>query len=220
MQPQLDYTQLAWEEMVAVIRALQIEMKRRNPIGINMYMGPMYAAHAALDEIARAEKDHPTCEAGPGVDEEPEPVTAACAHVPARPDVDLTLCWLCGIEIIPDPDTHLWRPLTASETLVKYETIRELRNLFLWVHPHEFNRILLERLETKSAPAIRLAESLLGRWIIVNGLHDDLAWSGSRWVPHRSGLPAGPVQISNWETREQAAAYAAEHFPERQADAH
>jgi hypothetical protein len=33
-----------------------------------------------------------------------------CGHVPARPDVDLTLCWKCGIDMIADADTHLWRP--------------------------------------------------------------------------------------------------------------
>jgi len=61
----LDFTKLTWEQMRDVVRALQIEMKRRNPIFINAYMGPLYAAHANLDEIAKAEKNHPTSEAGP-----------------------------------------------------------------------------------------------------------------------------------------------------------
>lgn len=142
-----------------------------------------------------------------------------CGHVPARPDVDLTLCWKCGVEIIPDPDTHLWRPLTATEKLVKHETTRQLRDLFFSVHSSEYQRILFERLENQQAiPAIRLAEAITGRWIVVNGQSEDLAWSGSRWVPHRLGLPAGDAQISNFETRDQAAAYAARQFLGKTAD--
>jgi hypothetical protein len=56
-------------------------------------------------------------------------MTDTCKHVPARPDVDMTNCFLCGIEIIADPWTHLWRPLTLAETLVKVETARKLRDL-------------------------------------------------------------------------------------------
>lgn len=151
---------------------------------------------------------------------EPKPVatipedtmTDTCKHVPARPDVDLTLCWICSVEIIPDPDTHLWRPLTASEKLVKHEVTRQLRDLFHSVHPSEFGRVLHERLEIKGAPAIRLAEGFLGHWIIVNGQDESLAWSGSRWVPHRHGYPTGDVQVCNFETREEAKTYAEERF--------
>jgi hypothetical protein len=142
-------------------------------------------------------------------------MNAPCGHVPARPDVDLTLCWKCGGEIIPDPDTHLWRPLTAAEKLVKYEAIRRCRELFFNVHQSEYSRILLDWLEVR-VPAIRIAENMLGRWIIVNGQSEDLAWSGSRWVPHRHGLDLiGPnaVPVCNWVTREEAQAYADEHFP-------
>jgi hypothetical protein len=136
-----------------------------------------------------------------------------CGHVPARPDVDLTICWICGVEIIPDPDTHLWRPLTDAERLVKHEVIRQLHDLFFALPPAEFHCVLAERLVIGEAPAIRLAEDLLGRWIIVHGHYEDLAWSGSRWVPHRKGVPTGGVQISNFATREEAKAYAEKHFP-------
>jgi hypothetical protein len=44
----------------------------------------------------------------------------------------------------------------------------------------------------------------LGRWVIGNVLRPGLAWSGSRWVPHHDGLPAGDAQVSNWESREAA----------------
>ncbi len=137
----------------------------------------------------------------------------ACGHVPARPDVDLTICWLCGEEIIPDPDTHLWRDLTAAERLVKLETIRQCRDLFFVLHQSEYTRTLWEKIETKLAPSIRLAENAFGRWIIVNGRDESLAWSGSRWVPQRNGFPEGDVQICNFEDRAEADVYAKEHFP-------
>lgn len=134
-----------------------------------------------------------------------------CGHVPARPDVDLTLCWKCGVEIIPDPGTHLWRPLTAAEILVKHETIRRCRELFLTVTWAEYLCALDEWLAIREQPAIRLAESIMGRWIIVHGQNPDLAWSGSRWVPHTRGLPIN-IQVCNFETRQQAHEYAVEHF--------
>lgn len=65
---QLDFTQFTWEELGLVIRAVWTEMKRRNPIGINMYEGAMLQSFSAIDEIGKAEKDNPTCEAGPGID--------------------------------------------------------------------------------------------------------------------------------------------------------
>jgi hypothetical protein len=44
-----------------------------------------------------------------------------------------------------------------------------------------------------------VSENAFGRWVIVNAANRDLAWSGSRWVAHRNGLPAGGVQVSNFE---------------------
>jgi hypothetical protein len=64
----LDYTTLTWGEMAEIIVSIWREMKRRNPIGINCYQSPMFNAVAAIDEIAKAEKYNPTCEAGPGID--------------------------------------------------------------------------------------------------------------------------------------------------------
>lgn len=65
---QIDLTKFTWLEMALVIRMLWTEMKRRNPIGINCYEGAMGGAYFAIDEIAKAEKGNPTCEAGPGID--------------------------------------------------------------------------------------------------------------------------------------------------------
>jgi hypothetical protein len=48
----------------------------------------------------------------------------------------------------------------------------------------------------------------LGRWVLGNLEQPELAWSGSQWMPHRHGLPAGKVQISNLGSREEAWLYA------------
>lgn len=46
-----------------------------------------------------------------------------------------------------------------------------------------------------------IAPTTMGRWAIANAEDPELAWSGSQWVPQRRGLPAGPVQVSNFETK-------------------
>lgn len=48
------------------------------------------------------------------------------------------------------------------------------------------------------------AENLLSRWMIVKAEDPGLAWSGSRWVGHRQGMPTGGVQISNWAMKPEA----------------
>ena len=51
-----------------------------------------------------------------------------------------------------------------------------------------------------------LTHSIFERWIIVNADEQNLAWSGSRWVEHHRGLPAESIQISNFESVEEALA--------------
>lgn len=55
------------------------------------------------------------------------------------------------------------------------------------------------------------AEGILGRWVIIS-VDSGLAWSGSRWVPHRQGIPAGDAQVCNFATREETQQYIDEHF--------
>jgi hypothetical protein len=55
----------------------------------------------------------------------------------------------------------------------------------------------------------KLEVGLTGRWYIANKFRERLAWTGSAWSPHEQGIGL-PVQISNFETREEAAEYAAE----------
>ena len=64
----MDLTKLTWNELASLILDVWFAMKRRNPIGINMYGGALHGAYAAVKEIADAEDDNPTAEAGPGVD--------------------------------------------------------------------------------------------------------------------------------------------------------
>ena len=56
---------------------------------------------------------------------------------------------------------------------------------------------------------VRLRQSAFDRWIVVEAANEGMAWSGSRFVPiTMDGLPASDVQVSNLDTREEAAAYA------------
>lgn len=64
----MDYTKLTWNELADVIIGVWLEMRRRNPIGINMYSRPLMTAYHAVKEIAEAEKDNLTAEAGPGTE--------------------------------------------------------------------------------------------------------------------------------------------------------
>jgi hypothetical protein len=63
----MDLKKMTFAQLVGVVESVWLEVKRRNPIGVNMYGGPFSAAAANLREIGKAEKSNPTCEAGPGV---------------------------------------------------------------------------------------------------------------------------------------------------------
>ncbi len=57
---------------------------------------------------------------------------------------------------------------------------------------------------------VRLRQNAFDRWIIVDAANENLAWSGSRFVPITDeGFPASDVQVSNLDTREAAAECAA-----------
>lgn len=56
----------------------------------------------------------------------------------------------------------------------------------------------------------KLRQNAFDRWIIVDAADESKAWSGSGFVPiTMEGFPASDVQVSNLDTREEAAAYAA-----------
>ncbi len=57
---------------------------------------------------------------------------------------------------------------------------------------------------------VRLRQNALGRWIIVKAVDERTAWSGSRFVPiTEDGFTARDIQVSNLDTRDSAAEYAA-----------
>jgi hypothetical protein len=57
---------------------------------------------------------------------------------------------------------------------------------------------------------VRLRQNAFDRWIVVDATDESMAWSGSRFVPiTEQGLPASNVQVSNLDTREEAAEYSA-----------
>jgi hypothetical protein len=56
---------------------------------------------------------------------------------------------------------------------------------------------------------VRLRQNAFDRWIVVDAANEAMAWSGSRFVPITvEGFPASDVQVSNLDTREDAAEYA------------
>lgn len=63
----------------------------------------------------------------------------------------------------------------------------------------------MERREAK------LVKGILDRWILVHPHYPDMAWSGSRWVPHDQGLPMAYVQVSNFTDEQAAKEYASDH---------
>jgi hypothetical protein len=57
---------------------------------------------------------------------------------------------------------------------------------------------------------VRLRQNAFDRWIVVDAADESKAWSGSRFVPiTEDGFPASNVHVSNPDTREEAAEYAA-----------
>jgi hypothetical protein len=59
---------------------------------------------------------------------------------------------------------------------------------------------------------IGVIQGALGRCVIIHNNHPGLAWSGSRWVPHREGIPTGDTQVCNFATYTEALEYIDEHF--------
>ena len=66
----IDCSNMTWMQMYRVVVAVWKEMKKRNPIGINMYARYVEAGAAALKEIAEGEVYNFTSECGP---KEPKP---------------------------------------------------------------------------------------------------------------------------------------------------
>lgn len=61
----LDYSKLTYKQMAGIVRSIAAEVKERNPIFVNAYLQPIYAAIASLEEISGGEVDNPTSESGP-----------------------------------------------------------------------------------------------------------------------------------------------------------
>lgn len=61
----LDCSQLTYQQMADLVRAVWIELKDRNPIGVNAYTAALAQAVTDLEEIHEAEIDNFTSESGP-----------------------------------------------------------------------------------------------------------------------------------------------------------
>lgn len=66
----IDCTKLTYRQMADVVEAIGVEVKRRNSIGVNLYVGYIRQAWAAVDEISDGEASNFTSEHGP---KEPKP---------------------------------------------------------------------------------------------------------------------------------------------------
>jgi hypothetical protein len=57
---------------------------------------------------------------------------------------------------------------------------------------------------------VRLRQNAFDRWIVIDAMDESMAWRSSRFVLITDeGFPASDVQVSNLDTREEAAEYAA-----------
>lgn len=61
----LDCSQLTYEQMADIVRAIRNEVAERNPIFVNCYLGAINVAIDALEEISGGEVGNPTSESGP-----------------------------------------------------------------------------------------------------------------------------------------------------------
>lgn len=59
------YSRTSYSKMAAEIEKIGNELKRRNPIGVNLYHGAVVNACLALLEVSEGEKWHFTSECGP-----------------------------------------------------------------------------------------------------------------------------------------------------------
>jgi uncharacterized protein (TIGR02452 family) len=84
-----------------------------------------------------------------------------CCHCPSQVS-DLAVCSHCRVEIVLSPDDpDQWRPLTATEKLVKRETLRQVYDLSTSLSQPEFQRILLETMEPEEALWHRSVENMM-----------------------------------------------------------
>ena len=61
----LDCSELTYQAMADIVRSIRIEVKKRNPIFVNAYIGAISVCIDALDEISSGEEENPTSEIWP-----------------------------------------------------------------------------------------------------------------------------------------------------------
>jgi hypothetical protein len=60
-----DLKRMKYREMADMVEAVENEIQRRNPIGVNFYTPAIHHVAELIREISRGEKDNFTSEAGP-----------------------------------------------------------------------------------------------------------------------------------------------------------
>lgn len=61
----IDLTGFTFKDLSALVLNIWLEVKRRNPIGVNWYGSHFMVTANALQEISEGEKSNPTSENGP-----------------------------------------------------------------------------------------------------------------------------------------------------------
>lgn len=87
----------------------------------------------------------------------------------------------------------------------------EHREALLRMHLEQVRELIPVNDPWKTAGRCRIAHGGFRRYVIVHAERTDLAWSGSQWVPHEWGSGSGGVQVSNFESFDDARANAEAH---------
>lgn len=99
---------------------------------------------------------------------------------------------------------HIAR-LQRTTTRVQIETIGNLQKVIQY--QHQTIDAQAEQINAlQKIISIYVERNAFGRWIITNPKGE--AWSGSRWVPHTNGIPAGEAQVANFGSAGEALEYA------------
>ena len=130
-----DLKKMTFAQLAEVVESVWLEVKRRNPIGVNFYYFPFSSASKNLREIGKAEKDNPTCEAGPGIDKPKKLKYELCDTV-----------FPSGEKCVRPKNHHEWSKAKCSPTVkfMEYPADTQCEEAHLRVLENKAIRKLLE----------------------------------------------------------------------------
>ena len=113
------------------------------------------------------------------------------------------------VEMVPRENAagHLFyitAPTTASEAVFGLAMAKTILKSFRAIGADMRQDIVHIAPSNMRTTDCYIRKGAFGRWIIVRGIDTAQAWSGSRWVAHKNGLPTGGVQVSNFKSEQEA----------------